>query len=498
MNLDEYQQHDALSLADLVARRQVSPRELLDVAMARADEVNPALNAVVRRQDNTARAVADGELSGPFAGVPFLVKDLLQEMVGVPCSYGSRALSRMPAPQDSDVVKRWRQAGLVIFGQTNTPEFGSKNVTEPDQWGPARNPWDVRCTPGGSSGGSAAAVAAGIVPVAGANDAGGSIRIPAGACGLFGLKPGRGRISMGPQLSEGLFGAASQGVVSRSVRDSAAMLDLLQGPEGHAPYWSPPSSQLPDGSYLNALKRAPRPLRIGFSTASPLGTPVDPQAIAAVEDAAHLLTSLGHHVEPAEPDIDGPALAKDFLQSWFCLQATMITEVRQLTQASMADFEVDTRIMAALGRSMSGPDLVSCQMRWHTHTQRLAEFHQRHDLWLTPTLSGPALRIGQNTTPPALQWAARLLLSLGLAGMLRHTSLIDDMVTQTLAWTPHTPVANLTGRPAMSVPLYWTPQGMPLGVQLVGPLNSEVWMLQLAAQLEEARPWFHRRPPLRA
>jgi amidase len=496
MTFDEYAQHDALALADLVAQGKVTPRELLEAAMARTDAVNPALNAVVRRQDDEARAQAAAPLSGPFAGVPLLTKDLFQEIAGVPCSYGSRALARTPAAQDSDVVKRWRQAGLVIFGQTNTPEFGSKNVSEPDQWGPARNPWDTTRTPGGSSGGSAAAVAAGIVPVAGANDGGGSIRIPAGACGLFGLKAARGRVSIGPLASEGLFGAAVQGVVSRSVRDSAAMLDVLQGPEAHAPYWMPGSDQLPQGSYLKALTGRLRPLRIGFSTASPIGTPVDPQAVAAVEDAARLLSSLGHHVEAAEPTIDGHALAKDFLQAWFCMQTTLVADVRQQTGAPVTDFETDTRIMAALGQATSGPELMAGQMRWHGYTQSLADFHGRYDLWLTPTTSGPALPIGQNTTPKILQMGSRLLLSLGVAGLLKHTSLVDELITKTLAWTPYTQVANLTGRPAMSVPLYWTPQGLPLGVQFVGPLNSEAWMLQLATQLEEARPWFHRRPNL--
>ncbi|RZI84579.1 MAG: amidase [Rubrivivax sp.] len=497
MTFDDYQAHDALGLADLVARGEASPRELLDAAMARADAVNPALNAVVRRQDDAARATAQGPLSGPFAGVPFLVKDLFQEMAGVPCSYGSRAAATLPAAQDSDVVRRWRQGGLVIFGQTNTPEFGSKNVSEPLQWGPARNPWDLTRTTGGSSGGSAAAVAAGIVPVAGANDGGGSIRIPAGACGLFGLKPARGRVSMGPLASEGLFGAAVQGVVSRSVRDSAAMLDLLQGPEAHSPYWMPSSEHLPEGGYLQALKQPPRPLRIGYSTESPIGTPVDPQAVAAVEDAARLLTDLGHHVERAAPAVDGHALSRDFLQAWFCMQATLIEEVRAHTGAPLSHFETDTRVMAALGQAMSGPDLIACQSRWHTYTLALADFHARHDLWLTPTLAGPALPIGQNTTPPALQMGARCLLALGAAGLLKHTNMVDDLVVKTLAWTPYTQLANLTGRPAMSVPLYWTPQGLPLGVQFVGPLNAESWMLQLAAQLEAARPWRHRRPTLR-
>ncbi|RZL02819.1 MAG: amidase [Rubrivivax sp.] len=496
MTFDDYQAHDALALADLVARGLVTPGELLEAALARADAVNPALNAVVRRQDDAARARAAGPLSGPFAGVPFLVKDLLQDTAGVPSSYGNRALAGQVAEEDSDVVRRWRGAGLVIFGQTNTPEFGAKNVTEPEQWGPARNPWDVGRTPGGSSGGSASAVAAGIVPVAGANDGGGSIRIPAGACGLFGFKPARGLVSSGPGISEGLFGAVVQGVLSRSVRDSAAMLDVLQGPEPHAPYFMPPSSHLPQDSYLATLARPVRPLRIGFSTASPLGTPVDPQAVAAVEDAARLLTSLGHHVEPAEPRMDGHALAQDFLKAWFCMQAVFIDEVRERTGASSSNFETDSRIMAAVGRATSGPELLQCQMRWHGYTRALATFHQTHDLWLTPTLNGPALPIGQNATPPLLELGSRLLLSFGLAGLLRYTGILDSLVVKTLAWTPYTLVANLTGRPAMSVPLYWTPQGLPLGMQFVGALGREAEMLQLARQLEEARPWFHRRPAI--
>jgi amidase len=496
MTFDDYQSHDALALADLVRRGEVTPAELLEAALARTDAVNPSLNAVVRRQDDAARAVAGGALSGPFAGVPFVVKDLLQEMKGVPCSYGNRALSEQPVDEDSDVVRRWRQAGLVIFGQTNTPEFASKNVTEPEQWGPARNPWDVGRTPGGSSGGAAAAVAAGIVPVAGANDGGGSIRIPAAACGLFGFKPARGLVSSGPTISEGLFGAAVQGVISRSVRDSAAMLDVLQGPEPHAPYWMPPASDLPQGGYLPALTQAPRRLRIGFSTASPLGTPVDPQAVAAVEDAVALLRDLGHEVVHAEPAMDGQALAKDFLQAWFCMQAVFMDEVRQRTGSSGSNFETDTRIMAAVGRATSAPALLHCQMRWNDYTRALATFHQTHDLWLTPTLNGPALPIGQNATPALLELGSRLLLSFGLAGLLRHTGILNSLVLKTLAWTPYTLVANLTGRPAMSVPLYWTPQGLPLGVQFVGPLHGEVGMLQLARQLEEARPWFHRSPAI--
>jgi amidase len=290
MQVHEYLQHDAVGLAELVRRGEVSPAELLDAATARADAVNGPLNAVVRRYDDRARQrIAQGFDSSrqPLAGVPFLLKDLFQEWQGVPCSWGNRARKERPAPLTNDVVRRWENAGLVIFGATNTPEFGAKNVTESFALGPARNPWDRGRTPGGSSGGAGAAVAAGIVPVAGASDGGGSIRIPASCNGLFGLKAGRGRVSMGPMAAEGLFGAAVHGVVSRSVRDTAAMLDVLQGPEPHAPFWMPP----PDQPYLEAMSRPPRPLRIGFTTEAPTGTPVDPQAVAATQDACQLLSS---------------------------------------------------------------------------------------------------------------------------------------------------------------------------------------------------------------
>lgn len=494
MQFDEYTRYDALGLADLVRRGEVSPAELLNVATARADATHGQLNAIVRRYDDLARQrVQQGfEPDQPFAGVPFLIKDLFQEWEGVPCSWGNAAHARRPAPLTNDAVRRWTAAGLVIFGATNTPEFGAKNVTEPRAFGPTRNPWDTSRTPGGSSGGSGAAVAAGIVPVAGASDGGGSIRIPAAANGLFGLKVGRGRISIGPLAAEGLFGAAVQGVLSRSVRDSAAMLDVLQGPEPHAPYWMPP----PEQSYLSGLSQAPRPLRIGFTTDSPTGTGVDKQAVAAVQDATQLLSALGHRVEQVKLPFDGKQLAADFLLTWFCAQAMLIDELGRQEGLKPSDFEPDTQVMAAMGRTVSGPELCSCLERWHLHTLDLARFHAQFDLWLSPTLSAPPLPVGALTTPPALHAVNKMLSGLGLFSLIRKTSFFQDIVLKNLGWTPYTQLANLTGRPAMSVPLYWTPDGLPLGVQFVGPLNSEALLLQLAAQLEQARPWFDKRPNL--
>lgn len=493
MRFDEYLQHDATSLADLVRRGEVSPSELLEAALTRADETR-ALNAIVCRLDDSARAHARQafDARATFCGVPFLVKDLFQDIAGVPTSCGSKSMVKRAATEDSDVVRRWREAGLNIIGKTNTPEFGARNVTEPSLWGPALNPWDLSRTPGGSSGGSAAAVAAGVVPVAGANDGGGSIRIPAAACGLFGIKAGRGRISMGPLMGEPMGGAAVQGVISRSVRDSAAMLDVLQGPEATAPY----HMAAPLMPYVEAMRAAPKRLRIGFTTESPVGTPVDPQAVAAVQDAAALLQSLGHEVEPVAQPVDGVRLAEDFLLNWFCAQAQLVDAVRESTGAKLTDFEGDTRLMAAVGRSVSGVELLTCQARWHEHVQALARFHARFDLWLTPTLSAPPPTIGSMDTPWLLDLLSDLVRRIGLAGQLRHSPSFQRTVLHNLAWTPYTQLANLTGRPAMSVPLHWTPEGLPLGVQFVGALNSEALLLQLAAQLEQARPWAARRPPL--
>src|SRR5688572_9077716 len=305
----EYGNYDALGLAELVRNRQVSAPELLEAALARAEAVNPKLNAIITPMHDIARARAKETLEGPFAGVPFLTKDLFQEYAGVRTAYGCKALKAAgyTAAEHSEIVRRWLAAGTVIFGRTNTPEFGAKGITEPDAWGATRNPWNLAHTPGGSSGGSAAAVAAGIVPMAGGNDGGGSIRLPAGHCGLFGLKPGRGRTPWGPAYAELMHGAAMNHVLTRSVRDSAAMLDATHGPEIGSMYRIEP----PARPYLEEVTREPGRLRIGFTAASPIGTDVDPEAVTAVRNAAKLLESLGHHVEEAAPDIDGMQLAQD-------------------------------------------------------------------------------------------------------------------------------------------------------------------------------------------
>ena len=492
MHQSDYAARDGLALAALIAARETTPAELLETARARAREVNPRVNAVVRWMDGIAEERAAAPLDGPFAGVPFLLKDLGQEYAGLASAGGCRALAWQPADAHATVVERWLRAGLVIFGKTNTPEFGAKGITEAELYGPARNPWDVSRTPGGSSGGAAAAVAAGILPVAGASDGGGSIRIPAACCGLFGLKAGRGLVPNGPRATEPLHGAATDGVISRSVRDSAAMLDLLAGADATAAY-APATTDRP---LLEEVGREPGRLRIGFVSSSAINPTPHPQAVAAVQDAAQLLESLGHDVEPVATPYDDAALARDFLTLWFVYVAWEVEEVKRLTGAGDDGFEQDTLIMAALGRKVSGVEHCAALERRHEHVSALARFHERYDLLLTPTLAEPPPKVGAFDTPKALRPLASMLLRTRTAGVLGKLGIVDRMIDDNLGWVPFTQLANLTGRPAMSVPLHWTPDGLPLGTQFVAPLGGEGMLVRLAAQLEEARPWFERRAPL--
>jgi amidase len=490
----EYANYDALGLAELVRKRQVTPVELLDAAIARADAVNPKLNAIIIPMHEIARERAAQKLDGPFTGVPFLTKDLFQEYQGVRTAYGCKALkaANYTATEHSEITARWLKAGTVIFGRTNTPEFGAKGITEPEAWGAARNPWNLAHTPGGSSGGSAAAVAAGIVPMAGGNDGGGSIRLPAGHCGLFGLKPGRGRTPWGPAYGELMHGAAMNHVLTRSVRDSAAMLDATHGPEIGSLYRIAP----PLRPYLEEVGTDPARLRIGFTAASPIGTDVDPEAVTAVRNAAKLLESLGHHVEEAAPDIDGLQLAQDFIVMWFANCAATVDAIRQQTGCGSEGFELDTLAMAAFGRASRASDYVACYLRWNDYCRKLGEFHQRYDLMMTPTMALPPARVGEIVTPDWQRVAIRILLALRLSRLVLTGGFIEQMARENLKWVPFTQLGNLTGVPAMSVPLHWTAAGLPLGVHFVAPHGGEDVLLRLAGQLERAQPWKDKRPSL--
>lgn len=493
MKQSEYLRYDAVALAELIRRKQVSAREVCEAAIARAEAVNPRLNAICHVQFTEAV-----EQSFPaektFSGVPILLKDLSQEQQGQPCTFGSQGLKNNIPAQDSEYVRRLRAGGLVLLGRTATPEFGLKAVTESRLWGPSRNPWDVSRTPGGSSGGSGAAVAAGIVPMAGANDGGGSIRIPAAYNGLFGLKPSRGRISAGPFTGEAWSGAATDHVVTRTVRDSAAMLDLLSGPAVGDPFVIPP----PPAPFAEMMQQAPRRLRIGVFTSSPYDTEVARECVAAVEEAARTLEALGHEVDYASPDLDGMALARCYLGLNFGEVCTLMNRAKTEFGATDDDFELDTRLLAMLGRTLPLPDYIQRRQQWNDFARALGRYFETYDLYLCPTVGQLPATIGELDMPAHQQVAARMMLALKAGSLLHRTGQVEALAMESLARTPFTQLANLTGTPAMSVPLHWTAAGLPVGVQFGGRHGDEGTLLQLAAQLEDASPWFGRYESLEA
>jgi len=493
MDFAEYLSCDATALAQRVSRGETSPSELLALALAQHHRVHARVNAVCRLMEEQAMAQAAGPLAGPFAGVPFLIKDCAQDYAGVPTSNGSRSMQGIVPVRHAAVVRRYLEAGLVIFGKTNLPEFAIKAVTDPKLFGRTNNPWQLDHTPGGSSGGSAAAVAAGIVPMAAGNDGGGSLRIPAACCGLFALRPSRGRISSGPAAGEVWFGASSEGVLSRSVRDTALALDVLQGAEPGDPF----VIAAPDAPYVDLMQRDPGRMRIGFTTTSPIGTEVHPDAVAAVRQAADLLRGLGHDVEEAAPEIDGAALANSFLHIYFGQIPAMVALVKA-QGARNDEIELLSRVLVTLGNSVSAGTLTTQLAQWNEFAQALGRFHQQFDMLLTPTLAHPPIRHGVGDPPPGQQRALGFLQQTGLLGIMARLGLLHGTVRKiaedSLRYVPFTQLANLSGTPAMSVPLYWTKEGLPLGVQFIGPFGSEHRLLQLAHQLEQAQPWLNRLP----
>jgi amidase len=491
----EFDRFDGLGLAELVRKKEVSPSELCEEAIRRIEQVNPKVNAVITPMYDIARkAVQKGLPEGPFAGVPFLLKDIIEEYAGVPLTMGSRALRNYIPARDSEMVVRFKKSGVVILGKTNVPELGLLAVTEPELHGPSRNPWNTGHTPGGSSGGSAAAVASGMVPLAAGNDGGGSIRIPASCCGLFGLKPTRGRNPLGPMVGELWQGAVVSHVLTRSVRDSAAMLDAIQGPDAGAPYVIP----APARPYVQEIETDPVPLKIAFTSASPIGTPVHKECVKAVEEAAKLLESLGHEVEEAQPDVNGKAVAMSYLTMCFGEVALVIEEMKAVLvrKATPSDVEPLTWTIGLLGRTLSAGDFAKAKREWGLAGRAMGRFHQKYDLYLTPTLAYPPVKIGELQPKPYERLAMKVVNSLGLGVILKAAGLVDQMAEASLSKTPFTQLANLTGQPAMSVPLHWTPDGLPVGVHFMAPFGEEATLFRVAAQLEKARPWFDRRAPV--
>lgn len=497
----EFESYDGLGLAELVKKGELTPVELVDAAIERIETHNPNVNAVIYQEFDQARKAAAGDLpDGPFKGVPFLLKDLIATWGGRPMVSGSRFFQGYKPPRDSELVCRYKATGLIILGKTNTPEFGLTPFTEPEVFGPTRNPWDTTRTPGGSSGGSAAAVASGMVPLAHGNDGGGSIRIPASCCGLFGLKPTRGRLPMGPDLGEVWFGMAVEHVLTRSVRDSAAMLDATAGPDPGAPYFAPPHER----PFLEESKRDPGKLKIAFTTHPMVGRIVEPDCKKAVEETAKFLSSLGHELVEDAPEIDGEAFSRAFVTMVCAEVASDIADAEALLgkKASHRDFELATWLLSLMGNNLSAKSLSRALRYLKMISRSIGSFFQKYDLLLTPTLGMVPFKIGslrpENQLAAAEVRMMRLIARTNAAWLLNMAGGIDKIAEGIFDFIPWTPVFNVTGQPAMSVPLYWNDQNLPIGLHFVARYADEATLFRLAGQLEQAMPWFHRRPPLKA
>ena len=491
MREEEYIRLDATALAGLVRGGEVSAIELLELALARLARWNPAINAVVIELAERARRDAAATLpAGPFAGVPFLVKDLDGFLAGAEFTASSRALLGYVPPRDSELFRRYRDAGLVICGKTNTPEFGLVGTTESLLRGPARNPWNPAYSCGGSSGGSAAAVAARIVPMAHGGDGGGSIRIPASACGLFGLKPTRGRTPMGPDESEAWSGFVQRHAITRTVRDSAMLLDATQGYDAGAPYTAPP----PQRPYAGEVGRDPGRLRIAFSTRSLFGRDTHPDCVAAVRAAAALLEHLGHEVTEAHPPIEREALVHAYLVVVAACTAGLVRQIGKLRGRRVRGRELEptTQFLATLGEALPAGEFEFARLTFHAASRALAPFFAAHDVFVDATLAWPPPLIGEWALAPQLQWAIRSFSSVLPRAVMRRA--LDHFAADGLERTANTMLFNMSGQPAMSVPLHVNAEGLPIGVQCVGGFGDEATLFRLAAQLEQAAPWIERMP----
>jgi len=454
----------------------VSAVELADAAISRIEALNPILNCVVlerfaQAREEAAAIDADPAAEGPLRGVPVLLKDSGQQIEGVVQIEGSRAHLPEPAERDSNLAARYRRAGMILLGKTNSPEFANHSTTEPVVHGPCRNPWATGLTTGGSSGGAAAAVAARVVAAAGASDGAGSIRIPASCCGVYGLKPTRGRISSAPAPGDTLFGLATVHAVTRSVRDSAALLDISSGPVAGDPHWLAPA----EVAFLDAVGADPGPLRIGMSTSHPVDADVHPDCVAATEHTAELLSRLGHRIEEAAPRFDTSAMTRSMLDVWAVGNAGWHDALSAgLGRRLEADeLEPTTWELVEHGARLSAVDLARALEHLEAAAWQIAAFFETYDLWLTPTLAQPPAPLGE------------LNRSVGSAvGWWDYDN----------AFNPWNPIANISGSPAASLPMYWNSDGVPIGTMLTGRFGEEAILLSVSAQLEEAEPWGGRVP----
>jgi len=471
MSFGEYRAHDGLALAKLVRDGEITPSELLELAIARANAVNPRINCIVEELYDRARREASKSLpQGPFTGVPFLLKDLGMALEGTVTTQGSRFYRDWVADYTSTIVERYQQAGLVIMGKSASPEFGGTGTTESILFGDTRNPWNLEHSAGGSSGGSAAAVAAGVLPIANATDGGGSIRIPAACCGLFGMKTSRGRTPHGPKNLSSTMSVIH--AVSRSVRDSAAMLDATMGPEAGQTLIAP----APNGSYLEGVAREPKGLRIGLIKAPVTHSPVDPQCVLAAANAAKLCESMGHKVEEIQLPVD----PREFFGATGIVMGAGTTvrvrnRERQLGRKVTED-DLEPIIWQRYNKnsSITGEQLAQAQATLGRISRQVAQLQQNYDILLSPTLAKPPVKIGK--------------LSLNQEN--------GPYEKEAISVSAFTMLYNATGQPAMSVPLHWTPGGLPVGVMFAARYGDEMTLYQLAGQLEKASPWFDKVPAL--
>ena len=471
MRFSEYGKYDALGLAQAIAKKKVSAREVMEEAIARAEALNPKLNAIVFMAVDEARAAAKGKQGkGVFAGVPMLLKDMRANVVGWPTRSGSRYVPATSSQFEATLVTRCKAAGLIPLGKTNVPEFGILPTTECKLYGPAHNPWNLERSPGGS----AAAVAAGIVPIAHATDGGGSIRIPASACGLVGLKVSRGRLTQGPGAADATGGLSVDGFVTKSVRDTAAALDATCAPDYGDPYFALP----PEGSYLEGIRRKTKRLRIAVSTKMMNGTEHDPEVTAAVKKTAKLCESLGHIVETKDPPVDAGALVGAFSTIWCANVAFTLDTLAAQTgiKPSLDVVEGLTLGLYEMGKRVSAAEFIAARSVMTTAGRAFAAWHETYDVWLTATLGRPPMKLGSID--------------------INETDVQKGFMPN-FGYVPFTSMQNSAGTPGINLPLNWSKDGLPIGVQFTARTGGEMTLLKLAAELEKAAPWAQRYDTLR-
>jgi amidase len=478
ISLSDYTRFDATGLADLVARRQVKPEELIAAAFEAASKVNPKINAMLQTLPEQARAeINTGSRKSPFAGVPFVIKELVLHAKGVRSDSGSRLARGFVPDADTELMARFRRAGLVLIGTTQTPEFGYNPTTETVAFGPVHNPWNLDHSAGGSSGGSGASVAAGIVPVAHANDGGGSIRIPASCNGLVGLKPTRDRIPSGPDYADPLCGLAIEFALTRTVRDAAALLDAVAGPDIGAPGFC----VTPVRPYLAEVGAPTGRMKIAWTTTPASGLKIDPECVKAVHETVKLLEGLGHELVEDRPPLDWELFLANVHRIWVAFNALSVDAAAMATGRKPGPDNLEAVTLACVeeARKMSASDLLTSIAHQNVVSRQVGVWFEKYDLHLSPTLARPPAPLGE-------------------INQNRSGCSPIEWTQQVFTYCPFTPLYNTTGQPAISLPLHWTDGGLPVGVQLVARFGDESSLIRIAAQLEEARPWSSRRPPVHA